>query len=75
MCLGIPARVISVQGTQATLDLRGRVISADASAVSVTPGDYVLTYAGLVVQVLSPQDAEETLRLLEQVEQGAPVER
>ena len=73
MCLGIPARVISVQGTAATLDLRGKETTADASAVSVVPGDYVLVYSGLIVQVLAREEAEETLRLLDQVERGAPI--
>lgn len=68
MCLGIPARVLSVRDGRATLDLRGRRIEADASMVPVSPGDYVLSYAGLIVQVLSAQEAEETLRLLAQVE-------
>ena len=72
MCLGIPARVVSVDGTHAVLDLRGRKVVADASAVSVSPGDYVVTYAGLIVQLLSPTEAEETLALLDQVERGAP---
>ena len=70
MCLGIPARVVSVRGKEAVLDLRGRQVVAAASAVSVAPGDYVLTYSGLVVQVLSPEEAEETLRLIDQVERG-----
>ncbi len=73
MCLGIPARVVSVRGTEAVLDLRGRRVLADASAVPVAPGDYVLTYSGLVVQQLSREEAEETLRLLDQVERGEPV--
>ncbi len=68
MCLGIPARVVSIRGKVAVLDLRGRRIVADTSAVSVVPGDFVLTYSGLVVQVLSPEEAAETLRLLDQVE-------
>ncbi len=75
MCLGIPARVISVRGKEAKLDLRGKEVVADASAVSVSPGDYVLAYAGLIVQVLSREEAEETLALLEQVERtAAPAE-
>jgi len=73
MCLGIPARVVSVRGTEVTLDLRGRKVVADASAVPVAPGDYVLTYSGLVVQLLSPEEAEETLRLLDQVERTGSV--
>ncbi len=75
MCLGIPARVISVRGKEAVLDLRGREIVADASAVQVSPGDYVVTYAGLIVQVLTREEAEETLALLEQVERSVPVAR
>ncbi len=71
MCLGIPARVVSVDGTRATLDLRGRTIVADASMVAVSPGDYVLSYAGLIVQILSPEEAEETLRLVSQAEQAS----
>lgn len=68
MCLGIPARVVSVEGTRATLDLRGREVVADASMVHVVPGDYVVNYAGLIVQVLSREEALETLRMLDQAE-------
>lgn len=71
MCLGIPARVLSVDGHRATLDLRGRTVVADASMVTVSPGDYVLSYAGLIVQVLSPEEAEETLRLVSEAERAA----
>ncbi len=75
MCLGIPARVISVRGKEAVLDLRGREIVADASAVQVSPGDYVVTFSGLIVQVLTREEAEETLALLKQVEGSAPLAR
>ncbi len=68
MCLGIPARVISVDGSRAVLDLRGREVVSDASMVSVAPGDYVISYAGLIIQILSPEEAQETLRLLEEAE-------
>ena len=72
MCLGIPARVLAVEGNRATLDLRGRTTVADASMVAVSPGDYVLSYAGLIVQILSPEEAEETLRLVAQAEAASP---
>lgn len=73
MCLGIPARVVSIRGTKAVLDLRGKQVLADASTLPVSPGDYVLTYSGLIVQVLSPEEAQETLRLLDEVERNAPI--
>jgi hypothetical protein len=41
-------------------------------AVSVSPGGYVLTYAGLIVQLRPPEEAEENLGFLPQVERGAP---
>ncbi len=73
MCLGIPARVVSVDGTRAVVDLRGREIAVDAQMVSVSPGDYVVSYAGVIVQVLDPEEAQETLRLLEEAERGGLV--
>ena len=73
MCLGIPARVVKVDGARAVLDLRGKEMVADASMVSVSPGDYVVSYAGLIVQVLPTEDALETLRLLEQAERDGLV--
>ena len=73
MCLGIPARVVSVDGTHAVLNLRGREVVADATMVSVSPGNYVVSYSGLIVQVLTPEDAEETLRILEQAERDGAV--
>jgi hydrogenase assembly chaperone HypC/HupF len=73
MCIGIPARVISVDGARALLDLRGREVAADASMVTISPGDYVVSYAGLIVQVLPAEEAQETLRLLEQAEKDGSV--
>lgn len=73
MCLGIPARVVRVEGRRAVLDLRGKEIISDASMVTVSPGDYVVSYAGLIVQVLPPEEAQETLRLLEQAERDGLV--
>jgi len=64
MCLAIPAQVLSVDGTRAILELRGREVQADASLVAVKPGDYVLVSAGLIVQLMEPEEAEERLQLL-----------
>ncbi len=64
MCLAIPARVLSIDGARAILDIRGREVLADASLVTVSPGDYVLVSAGLIVQRMEPEEAEERLQLL-----------
>lgn len=67
MCLGIPGQVTAVEGTRATVSIRGRETPADASVVSVQKGDYVLVYAGLITEVLDPDDAQGRLRLLEEI--------
>ena len=67
MCLAVPARVVRVEGPIAVLESRGTIVRADATLVSIRPGDYVLVQAGLVTQVLDPAEAEEQLRLLDEV--------
>ena len=44
----------------------------DATMVPVRAGDFVLVYTGLIVQALDPEEAEERLRLLAEVEGAAP---
>jgi hydrogenase expression/formation protein HypC len=69
MCLAIPGRVVSVEGTSARVDFGGiqRKISLDL-VPEATVGDYVLAHAGFAIQLLSLADAEETLDLLAQME-------
>ncbi|HEY7587473.1 MAG TPA: HypC/HybG/HupF family hydrogenase formation chaperone [Thermoplasmata archaeon] len=66
MCLGIPGEVTAVDGNRARIRIRGQEALADASMVPVQVGDFVLVYAGLVVQVLEADDARERLSLLEE---------
>ena len=70
MCLAIPARVLSVDGSHAILDVRGREVRADASLVAVNPGDYVLVSAGLIVQLMEAEEARERLELLSSMDRG-----
>lgn len=69
MCLAIPARVLSIQGQQAEVDLSGvrRVISI-ALTPEVHQGEYVLIHTGFAIQVVDEQEAEETLQLFHDIE-------
>ena len=64
MCLALPARVIGVDGTRATVELRGKLVDVDVRSLSIEAGDFVLVYAGLIVERLKREDAEERLRLI-----------
>jgi hydrogenase expression/formation protein HypC len=64
MCLAIPAKVVKIQNGKAEVDFgEGILREVDVSLVEVKIGDYVLVHAGYAIQVLSREEAEETLRL------------
>ena len=67
MCLAAPGRVVATEGQEATVDYGGLRVTArlDALGESVAVGDYVLVHAGFAIQRLSPDDAEETLKLFD----------
>ena len=72
MCLAIPALVKSIDGSQAEVEIGG--VSRRASLI-LTPearvGDYVLLHTGYAINVVNQEEAEETLRLLEEMARGA----
>ncbi|MEM3552812.1 MAG: HypC/HybG/HupF family hydrogenase formation chaperone, partial [Candidatus Bathyarchaeia archaeon] len=66
--LAIPAKVLSISGVNAKVDFGGNIIrEVDVSLVNVKVGDYVLVHAGYAIQVLSKEEAEETLRLWKEI--------
>ncbi len=65
MCLSIPARIISIDGNMAEVSCGGTIFRAGLQMVeNAKPGDYILLHAGFAIQMISPEEAEETLRLL-----------
>ncbi|MBF8260109.1 MAG: hypC, partial [Actinobacteria bacterium] len=56
MCLGVPARVMSVSGTSATVEVGGarREISI-MLLEEVREGDWVILHAGFAISKLSPE--------------------
>lgn len=68
MCLAIPALIKSIEDKEAEAEIGG--ISRRIS-LWLTPeaqaGDYVLVHTGYAINVLDQEEAEETLRLLEEM--------
>ncbi len=68
MCLAIPALIKKIEGSNADVDIGGvtRRIS-----LRMTPeagvGDYVLLHSGFALNVIDPQEAAETIKLLNQM--------
>ena len=69
MCLAVPARVVSIEGNVATVDMMGNTRTADLSVLDdVSVDDYILIHAGFAIQKLDKKDAEETLKIFSSLE-------
>ncbi len=64
MCLAIPARILDVKGETAQVDFGGGVKrEVNVMLVDAKIGDYVLVHAGYAIQVIDEKEAEETIKL------------
>lgn len=67
MCLAIPGKVVSVDGSIAVIDFGGVQRETNISLVEVMPGDYVIVHAGFAIQAVDETDALETIKLWEEL--------
>jgi hydrogenase expression/formation protein HypC len=69
MCLGVPGKIIDINGSMATVDFWGvrREVCLDIIDEPVTPGDYVLNHVGFAIRRIPPESIAETLGLYEQL--------
>ncbi len=68
MCLGIPALVEKIENDEAVVIHMGvrRRISL-MLVPEVKEGDYVIVHAGFAIQRLDKEEAEKTLKLIEEI--------
>jgi len=68
MCLAVPVKIVAIDGDEAETEIAGvrRRVS-----IALTPeaklGDYVLLHTGYAIGVIDEAEAEETLKLLEEI--------
>ena len=69
MCLGVPGKVLEVDGLVAIVDFWGlrRPILLDSVDHPVSPGDYILNHVGFAIRRIPPEEIGETLVLYEQL--------
>lgn len=67
MCLGVPGRVVEIDGLVAVVDFWGvrRRIRLDVVDRPVEPGDYVLNHVGYAIRRIPADEIAETLELYE----------
>lgn len=68
MCLAVPARIKTIDGTEADVEVGG--ITRKASLM-LTPGaqvgDYVLLHTGYAISIVDEAEAEQTLALFAEI--------
>jgi len=69
MCLGVPGKVLEVEGSIASVDFWGvtRQIRLDVVDQPVAPGDYVLNHVGFAIRRIPEGEIGETLALYEEL--------
>jgi hydrogenase expression/formation protein HypC len=68
MCLSVPARIVSIDGKMADVSVGGTIFKAGLHMVeNVRVGDYILIHAGFAIQKISDKEAQETLKLLKEL--------
>lgn len=76
MCLGVPGRVVAVDGMVATVDFWGlrKEVRLDVVDEPVAAGDYVLNHVGFAIRRIPAQEIGETLALYESLLHAAESE-
>ena len=68
MCLAIPARINTIDGTEADVEIGGIIRKA---SLVLTPGarvgDYVLLHTGYAISIVNETEAEQTLALFGEI--------
>jgi hydrogenase expression/formation protein HypC len=68
MCLAVPVRIISIDGDEAEVEIGG---VKQRIGITLTPeaktGDYVLLHAGYALNVINEAEAQETLKIFQEI--------
>ncbi len=67
MCLAIPGKIVSIKDKNAKVDFGGTFKDVNVSLVEAKKDEYVLVHAGYAIQVMDEKEANETLKLWEEM--------
>ncbi|MGC9320440.1 MAG: HypC/HybG/HupF family hydrogenase formation chaperone [Armatimonadota bacterium] len=68
MCVAIPSKIVSIEGSVATVDVGGSRSTARLDLIEdAQVDDYVLVHAGFAITKVDPEHARETLALMDEV--------
>ena len=66
MCVGLPARVVTIKDGVALVDASGAKRQVSAELLDdLDPGDYVMVHAGIAIAKITSDDKTETEAIME----------
>ena len=68
MCVGLPAKVMTMKDGMAVVDASGAKREVSAELIeNLEPGDYVMVHAGVAIAKITDEDEGETDQLMEEL--------
>lgn len=68
MCLAVPAKILTINGDSAMIELGGTQREASLMLLEgAAVGDWVIVHAGFAIEKLSEEDAQQTFALLREI--------
>ena len=69
MCVALPGKIEKLEDSIATVNFSGNIVRAHTGVVDVKVGDFVLVHAGLVIQKLDAEEAQNMQELFEMIKE------
>ena len=68
MCLGLPAKVVNIDGNTAEVEMMGVINRISIELLeNVQVGDYVLVHAGCAIQIVDQEEAAKTIDIFNEI--------
>jgi len=68
MCLGIPAKIIEIEGDYAKADIDGAFIKIGLQLINNPRiGDYVIVHTGYALEKIDKEEADETIKNIKSI--------
>lgn len=68
MCLGLPAKVLNIDGNNAEVEMMGVLNKISIELLeNVKIGDFVLVHAGCAIQIVDQEEAAKTIEIFNEI--------
>lgn len=70
MCVAYPGRILSIEKNTAKVDFNGNKVDVNVGVVDARVDDYVLVHAGIALEVMTKEKADQILEIFAQMEES-----